>query len=555
MSERIATAKHPKGLYVLFFTELWERFGFYLMIGILFLYLTDTTNNGGWGFTNARAIDIVGSYTALVYLTPFIGGLIADRYLGYVKSVLLGGSMLALGYFLLAIHGSIWILYLSLLCIIIGNGFFKPNVSTLLGNLYNTEALKSKMDSGYNIFYMGINTGAFICNFVAAYLRNHYTWGAAFAAAGVGMVISIVWFAFGSKYVRSGDVMKPARPDDMPFSRITLSVFLPALVAGVIGWTIKGNLLGSDSNDAFIFASIPVIGFFVWLWLKEKNQFDKRRLGTLLTLFAAAVIFWNIYNQNSTALTIWAETYTSREVPESSEAILKPFGFLQTVNTKPKEVPAADRQFRSSTDANGNVITTQGLDPYLQNLPKAEWPAPGKDLKLVSTEIYQSVSPFWIITLTPVLIAFFSWLRSRGKEPTTPGKMAWGVTIAGLSSIIMIIACLSTDIYENKVSSAWIISSYGVYTIGELFISPIGLSLVSKVAPRRFTSLMMGGWLLTISLGAKTSGILAGFWDQIDQKAIFFTVSAVAAIAAGIIIFPMVKRLNKVVVEATTAEE
>jgi POT family proton-dependent oligopeptide transporter len=547
-------AKHPRGLVVLFFTEMWERFGYYLMIGILFLYLTDTTGNGGRGFDTVRAVDIVGTYVALVYLTPFIGGLIADRYLGYSKSIFLGGSLMSFGYFLLAVPGSNTLLYTALFCVIVGNGFFKPNISTLLGNMYNKEELKPKKDSAYNIFYMGINIGAFVCNFVASFLRNNYSWSYAFAAAGFGMLIGVVWFASGRKHIKHADVIKPPHKDDLSISKIGLYVFLPAAIAGAIGWFIPGNLIGSDSNDAFIFACVPIVVFYISLWLRA-NPFDKRRLGTLLTLFAVAIVFWNIYNQNSTALTIWAESYTNREIPESVEGALKPFGLLQSVNTEPQEVPILDKQFRAQSGPNGKVLTETGIDPYFKNLPKKDWPPAGQDLKLVSTEIYQSINPFWIIVLTPIIVGLFGWLRSKRKEPSTPSKMAWGVIIAGLSSIVMVAACLSTNIYEHKVSSAWIFSSYGVFTVSELFMSPIGLSLVSKVAPRRFTALMMGGWMLTTSLGGKISGILAGFWDQFDDKAVFFAISAAAALVAGLIIFPITKKLNKVVIEATASED
>ena len=168
----------------LFFTEMWERFGYYLMLGIFFLYMTDTAR-GGMGFGPARASDIVGTYLALVYLTPFMGGLLADRVLGYRRAIVLGGTLMGAGYIGLAIPGeqAFWI---SLFLIIIGNGFFKPNISTVVGNLYTEEKFKLQKDAGYNIFYMGINIGAFVCNFVAAYLRNYYGWGYAFAAAGIG---------------------------------------------------------------------------------------------------------------------------------------------------------------------------------------------------------------------------------------------------------------------------------------------------------------------------------------------------------------------------------
>src|SRR5206468_10868585 len=195
--------KHPRALYVLFFTEMWERFAYYLMVGVLLIYLKDGIT-GGKGFSPAKGADIVGSFIAMVYLTPFIGGLIADRYFGYIKSIFLGGSLMAAGYLCLAFPGDT-MMYISLSLIIIGNGFFKPNISTILGNIYNREDLKPLKDNAYNIFYMGINIGAFICNFVAAFLRNKYGWGYAFGAAGVGLIIGLITLAANLKNVRHGD--------------------------------------------------------------------------------------------------------------------------------------------------------------------------------------------------------------------------------------------------------------------------------------------------------------------------------------------------------------
>jgi POT family proton-dependent oligopeptide transporter len=350
--------------------------------------------------------------------------------------------------------------------------------------------------------------------------------------------------------VKKADIIKPIQKEDMPISKIGLYVFLPALVAGAIGWFIPGNIMGSDSNDAFIFACIPIVVFYFGLWYRAKG-FDRKRISTLLILFGVSIIFWNIYNQNSTALTIWAKTYTDREAPKAIQPILKPFNFLESVNTNPTEVPQVDNQFRAVADANGNVLTKQGTDLYFQNLQKDKFPPPGKDLKLISTEIYQSINPFWIIVLTPLIVGFFGWMKAKGRELSTPSKFAWGTIIAGLSSLVMVFACLSTDIYQNKVSGLWIFSSYGVFTISELFVSPVGLSLVSKVAPQRLTALMMGGWFITTSLGGKISGILAGFWDKFDNKAVFFLISVVAALIAGLLLFPLTKKLNKIVVEAS----
>ena len=248
--------QHPKALPYLFLSEMWERFGFYLMLGIFFLYMTDT-QKGGLAMDRKEASDIFGTYIALVYLTPFIGGLLADRILGYRLSITIGGILMGIGYCGLALPG-MTSFYVSLLTICIGNGFFKPNISTLLGNVYNEEKYKPLKDSGYNIFYMGINIGAFICNFFGAYLRNTFSWGAAFAAAGIGMFVGVIIFWIGQKHYKHADVRKPTKSEDMPVGKILGITMLPALIAGYIGWMVPENIFGSDSTDEFIFGALPV---------------------------------------------------------------------------------------------------------------------------------------------------------------------------------------------------------------------------------------------------------------------------------------------------------
>ena len=537
--------KHPKGLYVLFFTEMWERFGYYLMVGILLLYLTNTTT-GGKGFDVRTAADIVGSFIALVYLTPFIGGLIADRYLGYIKSIYIGGSLMAAGYFGLAFPGDS-ALFISLGLIIIGNGFFKPNISTILGIIYNKDELKPLKDNAYNIFYMGINIGALVCNFVAAYLRNKYGWGYAFSAAGVGLVIALIWLSSGLKHVKFADVKKPMQKEDMPMMKIFLYVFLPAIVFAVIGWIIPGNIFGSNSNDAFIFACVPVIAFYVSLWLRAGGE-DKRSIGALLFIFTISIIFWTIYNQNATGLTIWAESYTNREIAPVLEKPAQAIDMLQSVNTKPRLVPEVDKYLRVVTDSAGKPVMVEGPNPYFNNLPKSEWPPEGKSIKLANAELFQSINPFFIIVLTPILVGFFTWLAKRGKEPSTASKFGYALFISGLSSLVMVFAIMSVpSVYTHKTAAIWLFVTYGVFTVSELFLSPIGLSLVSKLAPARTTALMMGGWFLSTSLGGKAAGILASYWDAFTDKSIFFLLLTVAAFIGGIFIFLRIKSLDAIV--------
>jgi len=555
MNQAIKTGRHPKALYVLFFTEMWERFAYYLMVGILFLYMIDNTT-GGKGYDERIAADIVGSFIALVYLTPFIGGLIADRYLGYIKSIFIGGGLMAAGYLCLSIPGNT-AMFVSLAMIIVGNGFFKPNISTLLGNIYNRQDLRPLKDNAYNIFYMGINIGAFVCNFVAAYLRNKYGWGYAFAAAGVGLIIGLIILgaSLKNREIKEADVKKPVQAEDMPISKIFLYVFLPAIIAAIIGWFIPTQLLGkpvmgTQANDAFIFACLPIIAFYISLWAKAKGQ-DKKRIGALLFIFAIAIAFWTIYNQNSTGLTLWAEKHTDRVASPTTEKIASVFFPMQKVTDSLRPVNKVDQYLRDVVDENGKPVQVMGPDPYFNNVPKEEWPH-GKEVKLINTELFQSINPLFIVVLTLIFVPFFSWLRKRGKEPTTASKFGMAMFISGLSALVMVFAIMSVpSIYTHKASSIWLWLTYFVFTISEIFLSPMGLSFVSKLAPQRLTALMMGGWFLSTSIGGKIAGVMTGFWDDFTDKKIFFLILVIAAFIGGILIYARIKSLNQIVRDKT----
>ena len=500
---------------------MWERFAYYLLAGVLLIYLLDSKAKGGKGMDASTAADITGTFIALIWLPPFIGGLIADRYLGYIKSIFIGGAFLAAGYLGLTLPGNT-AMYISMGLVIIGNGFFKPNISTLLGNIYNREDLKPLKDNAYNIFYMGINTGALVCNFAAAYLRNKYGWGYAFGAAGVGMIIGLIIFGLNLSKVRVGNVLKPAQPEDMPLSKIAQYVFLPAIITGVIGFNLHKifhtTLMGTPSNDAFIFACIPVIGYFVSLWAKAKGE-DKKGIGALLFIFAASVIFWSLYYQNFTAYTLWTERHTDRTINSPLvEKTLDKMWLLESVATTPRMVEKVDDHLMPVVDSTGHAALAMGPDPYYNNVPRENWPPPGQPQKLANAELYQSIGPFFIVTLTPLLLLLFSWLRKRRLEPTTPAKFGIALFISGLSSLWMVGAVLSvTSIYLLKESPGWHRGTYFLVTVAEIFLSPMGLSLVSKLAPPRLTSLLMGGWFLTMSLGGKFAGLMASSWVKFSD--------------------------------------
>ena len=544
---------HPKALPFLFLSEMWERFGYYLMIGIFTLYLKDV--EAGFAMTEKEASDLYGTFIALVFLTPFIGGLIADRYLGYKRSIVIGGLMMGAGYFMMGIHNTT-MLYVAMTLVIVGNGFFKPNISTLLGNFYNDEKYKDKKDEGYNIFYMGINIGAFICNFFGAALQILLGWQYAFMAAGLGMFVGVCIFLLGTKYYGDKTEKKGTQEGDMPFYKIVLYILLPSVIFGAIGWLLKGvqsvsnpdsYIFGSDSTDAFIFACIPVIFFYGSLYVKAKVE-DKRPIGALLTIFSVVILFWAVFKLNGSALNTWADRYTDREISGKTEQVFNGLKFAKEVTYKADSVDLYDASFRLQKK-NGVVEKEMGYPIYFRNVAKEKLPKEGSTVSLWATNLSQSINPGWVIILTPLVVAFFTFLRRRNKEPSTPTKIAFGLLISALSVLVMVAAVHIGGNGSEKVSVWWLVANYGIITIGELFLSPMGLSIVSKLSPVNITSLMMGGWFLSTSIGNKLSGVLASLWDTYNDKADFFWINFGLLLLASLLMFVLLKQLNKVMKE------
>jgi POT family proton-dependent oligopeptide transporter len=544
---------HPKALPYLFLSEMWERFGYYLMIGIFTLYLKDV--EAGFAMTEKEAADLYGTFIALVFLTPFIGGLVADRYLGYRKSIVIGGLMMGVGYLMMGIH-SLPMLYTAMTLVIVGNGFFKPNISTLLGNFYSKEEYLDKKDEGYNIFYMGINVGAFICNFFGAALQILLGWQYAFMAAGIGMFIGVVVFLLGTKHYVGYDHKKGTQEGDMSFLRIVLFILLPSVIFGVIGWFLKGiasdanpnsYIFGSDSTDAFVFACIPIIFFYGSLYVKAKVE-DKRPIGALLSIFAVVILFWAVFKLNGSALTTWADRYTDREVTGTTKKVFSTLVQSKEITYEKASTELYDDKFRLQKE-NGEVLKVVDYPIYFRNVSKEKLPEEGSKISVWATNLSQSINPGWVIILTPLVVAFFTFLRTRKKEPSTPTKIAFGLLISALSVLIMVAAVHIGNNGTEKVSVWWLVANYGVITIGELFLSPMGLSVVSKLSPKNITALMMGGWFLSTSIGNKLSGVLASLWDTYDDKANFFWVNFGLLMFATLIMFALVKNLNKVMKE------
>lgn len=540
--------KHPAALPFLFFSEMWERFGYYLMIGIFTLYLKDVEH--GFQMSEKDASNLYGTFIALVFFTPFLGGLLADRVLGYRRSIILGGILMGVGYCLMSIHSLAW-LYVSMTLVILGNGFFKPNISTLLGNVYSTPANHHQKDEGYNIFYMGINIGAFICNFFGAALYTTIGWNAAFIAAGVGMFIGVAVFLAGTRHYRAFDVKVAPKPGDMSIGRILTVVLLPSLICGAIGWFIPDSIFDSNSTDAFIFACIPVVIYYASLYFRSHED-EKKPMGVMLVIFAVVVLFWAVFKQNGTALNTWADNYTDRSVSGKTEQVFTALKQTKTLTYAKDSVPLIDSHFRktivshfSKTKVDVKVVKTLDYPNYFRNVK--EKPAEGSKVAVWSTNISQSFNPFWVIVLTPLVVAFFMWLRRKGKEPSIPTKITLGLFVSALSVLVMVAAVQAGQNGAEKVSFWWLMGTYGVVTIGELFLSPMGLSLVSKLSPQRFTSLMMGGWFLATSIGNKLSGILASQWDKYNNKGDYFWLNFLLLLGAALLLLLMLKRLNRAI--------
>jgi POT family proton-dependent oligopeptide transporter len=403
---------------------------------------------------------------------------------------------------------------------------------------------------------MGINVGAFICNFFGAALQILLGWQYAFMAAGVGMFIGVIVFLMGTKHYGDKTEKKGVQEGDMPFYKIVLFILLPSVIFGVIGWLIKGvqsdanldsYIFGSDSTDAFIFACIPVIFFYGSLYFKAKTE-DKRPIGALLAIFAVVILFWAVFKLNGSALNTWADRYTDREITGTTQTVFNGLKLAKEIEYKKDTTELYDAGFRLQKE-NGEVKKVVDYPIYFRNVKEEKKPEENSKISIWATNLSQSINPGWVIILTPLVVAFFTFLRSRKKEPSTPTKIAFGLLISALSVLVMVAAVHIGNNGTEKVSVWWLVANYGVITIGELFLSPMGLSVVSKLSPKNITSLMMGGWFLSTSIGNKMSGVLASLWDTYDDKANFFWVNFALLMFATLLMFALLKQLNKVMKE------
>jgi len=479
---------HPRGLSTLFFTEMWERFSYYGMRALLLLYMTAPLAAGGLGFDAARGGAIYGLYTSMVYMTALPGGWIADRFIGARRAVLYGGILIASGHFSMAIP-SLATFYLGLFLIVIGTGLLKGNVSVIVGQIYQAGDLRR--DAGFSIFYMGINLGAFIAPLVCGYLGQQINWHLGFAAAGVGMVLGLVQYVAGGRHL--GDAgMHPATPPSPALvarARLVLGALLAlVIVVGAGGYTGMLPVSATWIADAAgVFLLVLVLGFFAWLFGSGDWTPGERK-----RIYVIGVLF-------VAAALFWS-------VFEQAGSTLNLF---------------ADR------DTN-NVVLGYAFP--------SSW--------------YQSLNSMFIFLLAPAFAWLWIRLAARNQEPSSPAKFAFGLVFVGLGFAILIVAAQLAE-QGVKVSPMWLFATYLLHTIGELALSPVGLSAMTTLAPARIAGLMMGVWFLATSVGNFIGGRVAAFYESMALPTLFGSVAAFA-IVAGLVLAVFVPPMRRLIQASPT---
>ena len=487
---------HPRGLATLFFTEMWERFSYYGMRALLILFMTAAPGAGGLGFDAATAGSVYGLYSFGVWGLGLPGGWIADRLIGQRRAVLYGGILITFGHFSLAVP-SVGTFFAGLLLIVVGTGLLKPNVSAIVGDLYVEKG--ARLDTGFSIFYMGINTGAFLGPLVCSWLGEPregaawVNWHYGFAAAGVGMTFGLIQYVLGQRHLReagnlSGDA---SAPPALAEARRQLSMGLGAcllLVAAGIGGSVTGalpiTLAGFAENVFYVVSALFVVYAAAVLLVVCRDAVERRRMALAFLLCLGAALFWSGFEQAGSTMNLFARDLTDRTL----------FG--------------------------------------------AE----------IAAGALQSVNPLFIILLAPVVGA--AWVRLGARNPSMAGKFGMGLLLLGAGFLVL--AWASTSLVDGPVGMRWLVATYFFHTVGELCISPVGMSSMTKLAPRRLKGQMMGTWFMSVAIGNLVAGLVTRFMPRTDTVEaatangvqLFGTVAALA-VGAGLVFLVFARPIRR----------
>ena len=491
---------HPRGLATLFFTEMWERWSFYGMRTLLVPFLAAAAATGGLGFSEGNATSVYHIYLSLIYLMSLPGGWIADRFIGQRRAVLWGGVLIMCGHVVLAIH-NVFAFFMGLFLVVLGTGLLKPNVSSVVGGLYSRD--DARRDSAFSIFYMGINLGAFLGQLAAPFLAQHsavkgflernglspnLAWQLGFGSAAVGMLIGVVQYVRGQRHLGSaGDPPRnPASKRDWLVLKAGLGLAAATvLVLVVLNRAGKLTVAGIDASFG-IFLTLLTVGFFVNLFMAGQwTSAERRRLFAILVLFVASCLFWSAFEQAGSTL---------------------------------------------------NLFAIKKTQPQLLGI---EFPAGW----------YQNANSIFTILLSP----FFAvvWLKLGKRDPSHPAKFAIGLLFAGLGFLVM---AQGNSLWESqggaaslaRVSGAFLFATYFFHSVGEVCLSPVGLSAMTKLAPERVTGMMMGAWFLSISVGSYLGGQIAHSFEGLSETHLYLTIAAITIGGGAVMLFlvPALKRLS-----------
>ena len=456
-----------------FLTEIWERFSYNGMRALLILFMTATVANGGLGMPTSKAGAVYGLYTSMVYLMGVPGGWVADRITGHRRAVFSGGVIIALGHFSMAIP-TLNTFYLGLVLIVAGTGLLKPNISTMVGELYSeTDA---RRDAGVSIFYMGINLGGLIAPLVCGYLGENINWHYGFGAAGVGMTLGLIQYSFGGKYLGNAGLAARGTAQARRIFWICCTVAVALVAAAFAGWVnFSAEALSAALGVVLIGVSAGVFGFL--LTRKGYSPIERRRIWAVLVLFIASCAFWSAFEQAGSTLNLFAERNT--------------------------------------------------------NLHAWDFPLWG----LFRASYFQALNSIFIVALAPV--AAWLWIRLGKREPPTTLKFVLGLIFVGLGFAILVPVANGT-----LASPWWLTLTYLLHTVGELCLSPVGLSATTKLAPARIAGFMMGVWYLSLSIGDYVGGELAAFYETFPLPKLFGSVAAFCVVV-GLLLVLMIRPMKK----------
>ena len=562
---------HPAGLFVLFFTEMWERFSYYGMRALLVMFFTASLLDGGWGWPREHAYAIFGTYTSLVYLSTLLGGYFADKKIGYRYAVVIGALLMTLGHGAMAIETPFFI-YLGLTLLVFGSGFFKPNMTSIISEMYKGK--DEKKDGAYTIFYMGVNAGAFLGILLCGYLGEQVGWRWGFGLAGIFMLFGLLQFWFAQNIF--GDIgTKPVKVDTAaielsadepklnPFTQLQLGLIA---VAGLLGisWIFNDPIskISEGAYNLFDFsmfgiegsnlAILSALGLFVLLLVIRIPKYDRITRDRMLAVMFFAFItifFWAIFEQAPSSLTIFARDYTQRVLEGNSAFIFKIVNTLMTVIPLGIITWVLWLLFKKtfSKYALSNIFLAAS---FIIIWAIALWMLSvefGKEIAEVPASWFGVLNSLFIIAFAPL---FSRWWESK-YNPNANMKYAIGMVLLGIGMACVAIGASSIEpgAKTASVSMIWLIMVYFFHTMGELCISPVALSYVSKLVPGRMIAMMFGVWYLAVAIGMKLAGVFGEASEGIAQSeglSYFFWILTAVAVGLGVLsalLYPVIKKL------------